>query len=88
MKSAITNLGKQIANNQKEKLIEEGKNKLNNALEGLLNKNKQQDSITTGTTMPDSTKTTAPKPKEQVKEAAKGLLNDLLGGKKKKDTIK
>ena len=83
LKSAVADLGKQIANDQKEKLVNQGKDKLNTALDNLLNKNKAKDS-----TAVDSAKSTATQPKEQVKEAAKGLLNNLLTGKKKKDTVK
>ena len=79
LKSAVTDLTKQVANNQKDKLVNQGKDKLNSALEGLLNKNK-----TTDSTKVDSTKT---QQKDNVKNAAKGLLNNLLGSKKKKDTV-
>ena len=79
LKSAVADLTKQVANNQKDKLVNQGKDKLNSALEGLLNKNK-----TTDSTKVDSTKT---QQKDNVKNAAKGLLNNLLGSKKKKDTV-
>jgi hypothetical protein len=76
LKAAITNLGKQIANNQKDKLVEKGKDEITNALEGLFNKNKK-----------DSTATDTIK-KNAVKEAAKDILGGLFGKKKKKkDTI-
>ena len=76
LQAAITNLTKQIANKQKEKLIGKGKEELTNALGSLLNGNKK-----------DSTATDTIK-KNGVKEVA----NDILGGlfkkkKKKKDTI-
>ena len=80
LKNAVVDLTKQIANNQKEKLVNQGKDKLNSALENLLNKNKTTDSIKV-----DSSKT---KQQDNVKEAAKGLLNNFLGSKKKKDTVK
>jgi len=76
LKAAITNLGKQVANKQKDKLVEKGKDEITNALENLLNKNKK-----------DSTATDTVK-KDAVKEAAKDILGGLFGKKKKKkDTI-
>jgi hypothetical protein len=76
--SAIANLSKQIANKQKEKLVEKGKDEVTNVLNGLLGgSEKEKDSTTTDTVK-----------KNNVKEVA----NDILGlfgkkKKKKKDTI-
>ncbi len=76
LKAAITNLSKQIANKQKDKLVEKGKEEITNALENLLNGNKK-----------DSTATDTIK-KNTVEEAAKDILGGLFGKKKKKkDTI-
>ena len=76
LNAAITNLGKQIAKNQKDKLIHKGKDEITNALEDLLNGNKK-DSIATDTIK-----------KNTVEEVAKNLLGEFFGKKKKKkDTI-
>ncbi len=76
LNSAITNLSKQIANKQKDKLINKGKGEITNALGNLLNKNKK-DSIATDTIK-----------KNTVEEAAKDILGGLFKKKKKKkDTI-
>ncbi len=75
LKSAISSLTKQIATNQKDKLVNKGKDELNKALDKLLNKN-------IDTTKVDSTKTN-----DAVKETAKDLLKGLFGKKKKKDTV-
>ena len=84
LKAAITNLGKQIANNQKEKLINKGKDEVTNALTQLLNKNQPKDSTKVSTNV-DSVKVIN---NDKVKEVAKDALKNLLGGKKKKkDTV-
>ena len=75
LKSAISSLTKQMAANQKDKLVNKGKEQLNDALDKLLNKNKDTANV-------DSTKTN-----DAVKETAKDLLKGLFGKKKKKDTI-
>jgi hypothetical protein len=69
MKTAVTNLTKQVANQQKDKLVKQG----SSALDKLLNKNKKPST--------DSTKTATPK--EDVKKKAGDLLNSLF--KKKKE---
>ena len=75
LKTAVANLTKQVAANQKEKLVNQGKDKITDVLGGLLGgKNK------------DSTKVDSLK-KDPTKEAAKDLLNGLFNRtKKKKDT--
>ena len=84
LKAAITNLGKQIANNQKEKLINKGKDEVTNALTQLLNKNLPKDSTKISTKV-DTVKVIN---NDKVKEIAKDALKNLLGGKKKKkDTV-
>jgi hypothetical protein len=76
LKAAITNLTKQVANNQKEKLINQGKDKVTDVLSNLLGGKKK-----------DSTKVDSLK-KDPTKEAAKDLLDGLFKRKKKKkDTV-
>ncbi|NNC69716.1 MAG: AsmA family protein [Flavobacteriaceae bacterium] len=75
LKSAVTALTKQIANNQKDKLVEKGKDKLDDALDRLLNKNRDSTKIDTSKMKTD----------DAIKETAKELLNGLFR-KKKKDT--
>ncbi len=83
-KAAVTNLGKQIANNQKQKLVNKGKDEVTNALTQLLNKNLPKDSTKVSTKV-DSVKVIN---NDKVKDAAKDALKNLLGGKKKKkDTV-
>jgi len=88
LKLAVTNLGKQVANNQKEKLINKGKDEVTNALTQLLNKNLPNESAKDSTkvsTQLDSVKTIK---NDKVKDVAKDALKNLLGGKKKKkDTV-
>jgi hypothetical protein len=69
MKSAVTNLTKQVAHQQKDKLVRQG----STALDKLLNNNKKPST--------DTTKTATPK--EDVKKKAGDLLNSLF--KKKKE---
>jgi hypothetical protein len=76
LKSAVANLTKQVAANQKEKLVNQGKDKITDALSGLLG-GKAKDSIKV-----DSIK------KDPTKEIAKDLLDGLFKRKKKKkDTV-
>jgi hypothetical protein len=68
MKQAVTNLANQLVEQQKQKLINQGTNALQNLIKGNA-KDK------------DSTKT--PTKEEAVKDKAKDLINGLFGGKKK-----
>jgi hypothetical protein len=68
IKQAVTNLANQLVEQQKQKLIRQG----TNALDNLIKEN---------TKPKDSTKT--PTKEEAVKEKAKDLINGLFGGKKK-----
>ena len=68
MKQAVTNLANQLVEQQKQKLIRQG----TNALDNLIKEN---------TKPKDSTKT--PTKEEAVKDKAKDLINGLFGGKKK-----
>lgn len=75
MQSAISNLTAQLVNNQKQKLLNQGTGALGNLLGGNKTAN---DSI-----KKDSTAT-----KKPVEEAAKSLINNIFGNrKKKKDTV-
>lgn len=66
IKSAVANLGKQMANQQKDKLINQGKS----ALDKLLNGNKPKDTTKTNTT------------KDALKEKAGDLIKGFFGKKK------
>jgi hypothetical protein len=68
MKQAVTNLANQLVKQQKDKLINQGTNALQNIIKG-------------NSKPKDSTKT--PTKKEAVKDKAKDLINGLFGGKKK-----
>lgn len=68
MKQAVTNLANQLVEQQKQKLINQGTNALQNLIKG-------------NTKDKDSTKT--PTKEEAVKDKAKDLINGLFGGKKK-----
>jgi hypothetical protein len=68
MKQAVTNFANQLVQQQKDKLINQG----TNALQNLIKENTKDK---------DSTKT--PTKEEQVKDKAKDLINGLFGGKKK-----
>jgi hypothetical protein len=85
--SGVSNLTKQLVEIQKQKLIGQGKDKVNDLLGGLLGASSnatKTDSIKTKT---DGSKTTTPE--DSAKEGVKTLLNDLLGNKKKaKDSTK
>ena len=72
--SAVSNLTKQLIEIEKQKLLNKGKGKVNDLIDGLLKNNKKNS---------DSSKTT----KDSVKDIKK-TLNNLLGGKqKKKDSV-
>lgn len=68
MKSAVTNLANQLVKQQKDKLINQGTNALENLIKG-------------NTKDKDTTK--APTKEDVVKDKAKDLINGLFGGKKK-----
>jgi hypothetical protein len=72
--SGVSSLTKQLVEIQKQKLIGQGKDKVNNLLGGILGGN-------TNNTKTDSTKTTSTE--DKVKEGVKSVLGGLLGGKKK-----
>ena len=67
MKQAVTNLANQLVKQQKDKLINQGTNALQNLIKGNTNDK-------------DSTKT--PTKEEKVKDKAAELINGLFGKKK------
>src|SRR5690606_8203348 len=80
LKAATTSLVTQLVKMQKDKLLNQGAGALSNILGG--NNNNSTTNNATSTT--DTTKTQTP-PKDQIKDGVKNALNDLLGGKKKKE---
>ena len=68
MKAAVTNLANQLIQQQKDKLINQGTNALENLIKG-------------NTKDKDTTK--APTKQDEAKEKAKDIINGLFGGKKK-----
>ncbi len=82
--SGASNLTSKLVEIEKQKLLNQGKSKVNDLLSGLIGGNsKANDSITkeTKTTKVDSTKTTTG---STVKSEIKNVLGGLLSGKKKK----
>jgi len=78
--SGVSNLTTQLIEIQKQKLLGQGKAKVNDLLGGLFSENsnsKQTDSIQTKT---DSTKTNTT---DTIEESLNSVLGGLLGGKKK-----
>ncbi|WP_299110645.1 AsmA-like C-terminal region-containing protein [uncultured Winogradskyella sp.] len=79
--SGVSNLTKQLVEIQKQKILGQGKDKINNILGDVLggnSNNKKADSTTTKT---DNTKKD---PKDTIKEGVNSVLGGLLGGSKKK----
>lgn len=72
--SGVSSLTKQLVEIQKQKLLGQGKDKVNDLLGGVLGGN---------TTKTDST-STSKAPKDTIKEGVNNVLGGLLGGKKKK----
>jgi hypothetical protein len=101
--SGVSNLTKQLVEIQKQKLLNQGKDKVNSMLGDLISGNKaKKDSTSTaqsnavkdvigGIMGGNKTKTDSTKTKTntQTKDAVKNVLGGLLGGKKKaKDSVK
>lgn len=101
--SGVTNLTKQLVEIQKQKLLNQGKDKVSNMLGDLISGNKTKKDSTSSTqknTAKDilggiiggnktTTKTDSTKTTTPTKEAVKNVLSGLLGGRKKaKDTVK
>ncbi len=82
--SGVTNLTKQLIEIEKQKLIDQGKDKVKNLLSGLTNGNNKDtktDSTATATETTEDQTT-----KDKVKEGVSNILGGLLGGDKKKTT--
>ncbi|MCR8668771.1 AsmA family protein [Aestuariibaculum sp. M13] len=86
--SGVKNLTSQLTEIQKQKLIGQGKNELNNLLGGLTGSTSSSKTTTsTDSTLTQEAETKATS-QEQIKENVKNVLGGLLGGKKKKtDTV-
>ena len=99
--SGVAKLTQQLVEIQKQKLLNQGKDKAKDLLGGLLNKN--NDSTATDSTetngisevlggllggkKADSTQVDSTQQNDGVKDAATSILGGLLGKKKKKDTV-
>lgn len=81
--SGVTNLTKQLVEIEKQKFLNQGKDKIKDLLGGLTGTNSDTKTETDTT----KTNTTTPVKNETVKEGVKNVLGGLLGGKKKKDTV-
>ncbi|MBD0824579.1 AsmA family protein [Aestuariibaculum marinum] len=87
LSSGVKNLTSQLTEIQKQKLIGQGKNELNNLLGGLTKTNSTTTETNTDSTSTKETETKTSS-EEQIKENVKNVLGGLLGGKKKKtDTV-
>lgn len=87
--SGVSNLTKQLIEIEKQKLLNTGKDKLKNLIDGALNNTKKSNDTTKVETQTkrDSTVVKTDSLKVIGKETAKGILNGLLNSrKKKKDT--
>jgi len=77
--SAVTNLTKQLIEIEKQKLLNQGTDKIKNILDGLINEN---------TTVKDSINVDSTTTKKTITKGVKNILGGILSGKKKKkDTI-
>lgn len=83
-KSSVEKLTNTLVERQKQELINKGKGKVEDALKDILGGGKEQTKDTVKTAV-DTTKATKPKKPE---DAAKDLIKDIFGNKKKKkDTV-
>ena len=80
-KSAVSDLTKQLVAQQKNKLIGQGKEKVEDALKDLLGGKGKPKDTTAVTVTTDSVN--KPKPKPTVEDVAKDALKDLFSKKKK-----
>ncbi len=81
MKQAVTNVTTQLVQYQKDKLLNQGTSALGNLFGGP-----KTNTSGTETTPKDTTKTTPPKVKEDIKNTATNAIKDLFGKKKKRRT--
>ncbi|RPD96462.1 AsmA family protein [Aureibaculum marinum] len=86
LKSAVTNLTNQLVTQQKNKLIDKGKEKVEDALKDLLGNKETAKDTTSSVAAKDSVKNSNTKP--TVEDVAKDALKNLFGKKKEeKDTV-
>ncbi len=78
--SGVSNLTKQLAEIEKQKLIGQGKDKVNDLLGGLLGGNSNSTKTDSTKTKTDSTKTNS---EDKIKDGVINVLGGILGGKKK-----
>ncbi|TXE06323.1 AsmA family protein [Seonamhaeicola algicola] len=87
LKSAVTNLTKQLVEIEKQKLLNKGKDKVTDLIGGLLGNKTKTTTDTTTTTQAQNNNTNATTtPKPTIEESVKNVLGGLLK-KKKKDTV-
>jgi hypothetical protein len=86
--SGVSNLTKQLVEIEKQKLLNQGKSKINTLLSGLTGiKNPTTTDSTFTQTKTTKTDSTATKPKNAVSEGVKNVLGGLLKNRKKKDSV-
>jgi hypothetical protein len=78
--SGVSNLTKQLIEIQKQKLLNQGGEKIKDLLGGLIGGNSNTTETDSTKTKTDSTKTTID---DNIKDGVKSVLGGLLGGKKK-----
>jgi len=78
--SGVSNLTKQLVEIEKQKLIGQGKDKVNDLLGGLLGGNSNSTKTDSTKTKTDSTKTNS---EDKIKDGVINVLGGILGGKKK-----
>ena len=86
--SGVSNLTKQLVEIEKQKLLNQGKSKINTLLSSLTGiKNPTTTDSTFAQSKTTKTDSTATKPKNAVSEGVKNVLGGLLKNRKKKDTV-
>ena len=86
--SGVSNLTKQLVEIEKQKLLNQGKSKINTLISGLTGiKNPTTTDSTFTQSKTTKTDSTTTKPKNAVSEGVKNVLGGLLKNRKKKDTV-
>lgn len=80
--SGVSNLTKQLIEIQKQKILGQGKDKINDLLGGVLGGNSNTTKTDSTNTKVDSTKTNSVE--DEIKEGVKNVFGNILGSKKKK----
>ncbi|MBU2929095.1 AsmA-like C-terminal region-containing protein [Winogradskyella psychrotolerans] len=83
--SGVSNLTQQLIEIEKQKLIGQGKDKVNDLLSGLLGGNTTTTATDSTSTKEDTTKQST---EDKVKEGVGSILGGILSGKKKSETEK